>query len=561
MQVPSPRLAVAVVEELIASGVRDAVLSPGSRSAPLALALADAERSGRVRLHVRIDERSAGYLALGLARVSGDPVAVVTTSGTAAVNVHPAFVEAAYSGVPIVAVTADRPGDLRGTGASQTIDQRRIYGVDAVVVEDLEGLDEDALRRVVATALATATGDHPGPVHLNAPFTEPLVVAGEHVVGHVTLRPRARVQRTGVPLASLVDAPAARGLLIAGDFDDERVRDDASTLASTMAWPVISEPSGNLSSHPLALRHGPLLLDSPWADALIPDVVVTIGRVGLHRSVSRLLREVPVHIAVDVPPSLGRVDPVQTAHVLVDAVPVGDGPADPQWAARWREADAVADRVVTDACAVPGAPDASGDLTGPLVARVVAATADPDDLIVIGPSWPVRHMSMYAGALRATCIANRGTSGIDGVMSTAWGAAVAHGDGHPSGTTYALVGDLTSIYDRNALIVPSTESLPRLVYVVADNDGGGIFSQLEQGAADFVDDFERVFGTAHGADLSTLLAAPRVEVVAVTTAAALQDELARDEPGVRIVIARCAARESEAALVRDLQSAVDAALS
>ncbi|MFZ8980097.1 MAG: thiamine pyrophosphate-binding protein, partial [Candidatus Nanopelagicales bacterium] len=149
MQVPSPRLAVAIVEELIAGGVRDAVVAPGSRSAPLALALADAERSGLVRLHVRIDERSAGYLALGLARVSGDPVAVITTSGTAAVNVHPAFVEAAYSGVPLIAVTADRPGALRGTGANQTIDQRGIYGVDPVVAEALEGLDERALKHVV----------------------------------------------------------------------------------------------------------------------------------------------------------------------------------------------------------------------------------------------------------------------------------------------------------------------------------------------------------------------------------------------------------------------------
>ena len=561
MQVPSPRLAVAIVEELITSGVRDAVLAPGSRSAPLALALADAERSGFVRLHVRIDERSAGYLALGLARVSGHPVAVITTSGTAAVNVHPAFVEAAYSGVPLIAVTADRPGALRGTGANQTIDQRGIYAMDAVVAEDLEGLDEGAVKDVVAAALATAIGDRPGPVHLNAPFSEPLVGAGEHAVGGVTRRPRDRPSRTGVPLTTLVGASAVRGLLIAGDFDDERVLDAASSLASAMGWPIISEPSGNLSSHPLALKHGPALLGSPWAGALVPDIVVTIGRVGLHRSVTRVLRNSPVHIAVDVPPSLGRVDPVQSAQVIVDAVPVGAGPADPQWAAHWREADDIAERVVTDVLATPGALDGPTDLTGPLVARLVAATAEEDDLIVIGPSWPVRHMSMYGGALRATCIANRGTSGIDGVMSTAWGAAVAHSDGHPAGTTYALVGDLTSIYDRNALIVPVTESLPRLVYVVADNDGGGIFSQLEQGAAAFAADFERVFGTAHGADLSTLLAAPRIEVVTVDTAGALQDELARKERGVRIVIARCSSRESEAALVRELQSAVDAALS
>jgi 2-succinyl-5-enolpyruvyl-6-hydroxy-3-cyclohexene-1-carboxylate synthase len=552
--VNSPAVARALLEELIAGGVRDVVLAPGSRSAPISLALADAERRGLVRLHVRIDERGAAYLALGLARGSGAPVAVVTTSGTAAVNLHPAIVEAAYSGVPIVAVTADRPGAMRGSGANQTIDQRDLFGDDVVACLDLEGLDESDLRRVVADALDLAVGDQPGPLHLNVPLSEPLVATGDHAISDVQVRARdLQSSRQRPDMSALLPAGvnATRGLLIAGDFDDPVVRADAAALAESLGWPVVSEPSGNLSSHHQALRHGPLLLGGAADRDLIPDVVVTVGRVGLHRSVSAVIRAARVHIAVDVPPRLGRVDPLRTASVIVDAVPdAGDGIPDPAWAARWAAADAAA------ALAVGSSLD-TGQLTGPSVARIVAQHAGPEDLLVIGPSWPVRHVSSYAGSLAATCIGNRGTSGIDGVVSTAWGAALTRS----GGTTYALVGDLTAIYDRNGLLAPASEPRPRLDYVVIDNDGGGIFSSLEQGAPEFAADFERVFGTPHGADLSTLLAAPGVEVTTVDSAAGLRSALERPAEGVRVIIARCAARADEADLIRSVQLAVDAALS
>ena len=550
----SPAVARALLEELIAGGVRDVVLAPGSRSAPISLALADAERRGLVRLHVRIDERSAAYLALGLARGSGAPVAVVTTSGTAAVNLHPAIVEAAYSGVPVVAVTADRPGAMRGSGANQTIDQRDLFGDDVVACLDLEGLDETDLRRAVADALDLAVGDQPGPLHLNVPLSEPLVATGGHAISDVRARTRdLQSSRQRPDMSTLLPAGvnATRGLLIAGDFDDPVVRAEAAALAESLGWPIVSEPSGNLSSHALALRHGPLLLGGAADRELIPDVVVTVGRVGLHRSVAAVIRAARVHIAVDVPPRLGRVDPLQTASVIVDAVPAaGDGIPDPAWAARWTTADAAAGRVVTETLDVES-------LSGPSVARIVAQHAGPDDLLVVGPSWPVRHVSSYAGSLAATCIGNRGTSGIDGVMSTAWGAALTRS----GGTTYALIGDLTAIYDRNGLLAPASEPRPRLDYVVIDNDGSGIFSSLEQGAPEFAADFERVFGTPHGADLGTLLAAPGIEVTTVDSVTGLRSALERPAEGVRIIIARCAARADEADLIRSVQSAVDAALS
>jgi 2-succinyl-5-enolpyruvyl-6-hydroxy-3-cyclohexene-1-carboxylate synthase len=551
MPVPSARVALAVIEELMAGGVRDVVLAPGSRSAPLALALADAERRQLLRLHVRLDERSAAYLALGIARVSGVPVAVVTTSGTAAVNLHPAIVEASYSGVPLIAVTADRPGDLRASGANQTIDQRGLYGHDVVTWIDVEGLDEPHLRRLVSGSLDLAVGAQPGPVHINVPLSEPLVESGAHTIAEVEVRGREpRVARQALPLSSLTDAPG-RGVLVAGDFNDESIRDAAATLATALGWPVISEPTGNLTGHPHAVRHGPLIAGSMPT----PDVVVSIGRVGLHRSLHGLMRGARTHLAVDVPPYLGRVDPLLTATTILDAVPVPDGDAAPGWLASWQAADARAADAVVSAWSSD-----LGGVSGPVAARLLADAAGPDDLLVLGPSWPVRHVSMFAGPLRARSIGNRGTSGIDGVVSSAWGAALAHAERHPEGTTYVLLGDLTAIYDRNGLLAPAAELRPRLVYVVLDNDGGGIFSALEQGAPEFAADFERVFGTPHGAEIEQLLTAPGVEVEQVDSAAGLASALELGLDAVRVIVVRSPSRAVEAELLRSLQASVDAAV-
>ena len=537
----SPAIARTVVEELLAAGITDVVVCPGSRSAPLALTLADAERRGLVRLHVRIDERSGAYLALGLARGSGRPVAVVTTSGTAAVNLHSAIVEAAYSGVPLVAVTADRPGDVRGSGANQTIDQRGIYGVDVVTWADLEGMSESATRAAVASALDLAM-NQPGPIHLNVPFAEPLVAAGQHSIEPVVVRAVvAPAPAMSAALDGLVPPGLnlAHGLLIAGDFDDEVAREAAGRLATAMGWPIISEPSSNLSAHPQALRHGPLIMKR-----FAPEVIVTVGRVGLHRPETAALTAVPVHIAVDVAPRLGRVDPAGTAAAIVESVPEPASANDPAWLEQWASADAMA------AAAVDGLLS-DDELTGPVVARLVAQETTDDDLLVIGASWPVRHVSLYAGPLRAHCIGNRGTSGIDGVISTAWGVALTRS----GGTTYALVGDLTSIYDRNGLLAAPTEQLPRLTYVVIDNDGGGIFSMLEQGAPDFARDFERVFGTPHGGDLGALLAAPRISVESVDSVVGLRSALSTERQGVHVIVARCASRAREADQVAAIHAA------
>lgn len=541
----------ALVDGLIAAGVTDAVLAPGSRSAPLALALAAAERAGLLRLHVRIDERSAGYLALGLARASGRAVPVVTTSGTAAVNLHPAVVEASYGGVPLLALTADRPPALRGVGASQTIDQVDLFGTAprwSVDVVDQGGGDGDDARDLAAYAVRVATDRlFPGPVHLNLPYSEPLVEPWRGERALPLRSPIAATVRSAVGVARLepllAGADARRGLIVVGDLGGmEYLVPDVVGLSQVTGWPIVPEPSAGLGSVPGVLHHGPLLLgDEAFLAGAHPDVVITVGRVGLHRSVSRLLSRVACHIVVDPRPEGYRCDPTRTASHLLGAVPQGPVEADPSWLARWHRADAaIGERIDAEL----------GDhLSGPLLARSVVGELADSDLLVVGPSFPVRHVSCYAAAIRGRCIANRGTSGIDGVVSTAWGAALAHG-----GFTVALLGDLTALYDRNGLLAPTSESRPHLVYVVADNDGGGIFSSLEQGAPEYAVDFERVFGTPHGGRLAELLSAPGIEVAEVDTRGDLVAALgaARQAGGVRVVVARCADRATEAALVRTL---------
>lgn len=569
----SPRFGVAIVRALITAGVCDFVLAPGSRSAPLALALAAAERMGLARLHVRVDERSAGYLALGIAKggVAGPaarkfrPVAVVTTSGTAAVNLHPAIVEASFGGVPLIALTADRPPRLRRVGAHQTIDQPHIFG-DAVRFEcDLHVGDESAqpIEAALAVQMATDAGN-PGPVHINIAFDEPLVdptfdcaamlgeisdrtlAAGDH---------RQSVVVGSYPNAKEVWKSAAQhshGIIIVGDTaglpesaaDPQRI----AYLADATGWPIIVEPSASMAPRPEVLAHGALLLgDAGFMAEHFPDVVVTVGRVGLHRGVLRLMAQVSTHLSVDPRPVGLRCNPLGTAKPGVESLPEDEirGCPEGAWTRAWVEADHDLARVI-------GASLESAQLlSGPVVARVVVQSLTESDLFVVGPSWPMRHVSEWASRTQARCIANRGTSGIDGVVSTAWGAALAH-----DAYTVALIGDLTSVYDRNGLLSAPGEPLPHLTYVVADNDGGGIFSSLEQADDAFCADFERVFGTPRGRELSTLLAGSGAEVVSVNTTAQLHDALenARRSCSVSIIIASCVSRDEEARIVQRLRS-------
>ncbi|MBK9738191.1 MAG: 2-succinyl-5-enolpyruvyl-6-hydroxy-3-cyclohexene-1-carboxylic-acid synthase [Actinobacteria bacterium] len=577
---PSTAQATVMVDEFLRCGLTDAVLSPGSRSTPLAMALAAAESRGELTLHVRLDERTAGYLAVGLAKVTGVPAIVVTTSGTAAVNLHPAIVEADQSCVPLIAVTADRPPELRGVGANQTIRQAAVFGGDVRLAVDMATATEREggvryWRSTVARVVAAATDAvRPGPVHLNVPFAEPLAPDDddqwiESLDGRSEGRPWTADSRLvagmSTPLDDVLDAlldsthVPARGIVVIGDHDDTEAVELVDELSDALGWPVIAEPSGNGAGCSTALSHGPLLLaDGAFADAHVPQIVVTVGRVGLNRSVLRMIGRAGLHVAVDANPEWS--DPTRTADVVVASVPLppAEAETDEAWLESWQRADVLA------AAAVETALFSQDDgLTGMHVARITAGAVPDGGLLFVGASWSVRHVGSFAAntVQDAVIMGNRGTSGIDGCVSTAWGAAHALQRNGGSGVL-ALMGDQTFVYDSNGLLAPPEEERPDLVIVVSDNDGGGIFSSLEQGAPQHAATFERVFGVPLSLDVAALSAALGMPALVASTSTELISAIdeAVGTGGVRIVVARTASRAQEAATLVNVQRAVGEAL-
>jgi 2-succinyl-5-enolpyruvyl-6-hydroxy-3-cyclohexene-1-carboxylate synthase len=563
---PSTALARVLVDELVRGGVTDAVVAPGSRSAPVALALADAERDGRLTLHVRIDERTAAFLALGLAKASGRPVPVLTTSGTATAHLHAAVLEADAAGVPLLALTADRPPELRDTGANQTIAQPGLYGgavraaVDVGVPEaGREEAQNRYWRSLAAKALLTARGvlsGDPGPVHLNLPFREPLLPedADGRIVGPWAGRPDGAPWTDGpVPAPSRpADPGPARTLLVVGDTPPALGR-AAAGLAAAQGWPVVAEPSSGAWG--ASVRGGALLLGVPgWLAAHRPDRVLVVGRPTLSRPVSALLADPAVRVetvsAAPRWPDAGR------STTWVGGLPSPGAPADAAWRAAWCEAG---DRVGT---AVDGVLDALPGLTAGVLARDLVAGLPDGALLVLGSSTPVRDVDRLAVPRAGlTVLANRGVAGIDGTVSTAVGAARVHsrGDfrGNRRSSAFALLGDLTFLHDLQGLLVGEGEPRPDLTLVVPDNDGGGIFAQLEPGQPRYEAGYRRVFGTPHGRDLVAVSEALGWPAERVPEPAGLADALAAGGP--RVVVVGTDQR-GEAELAAALRSAAAQAL-
>lgn len=569
-----------MVDEFIRCGVTDAIVAPGSRSAPLAMALAEAEQRGEITLHVRLDERTAGYLAIGIAKVTGVPPLIVTTSGTAAVNLHPAIVEADQSGVPLIAITADRPPQLRGVGANQVIRQTETFGGDVRLSLDMATATRQPgsvryWRSTAARAVAAATDAlRAGPVHLNVAFADPLVPDDDPAwIEDLDGRPDGRPWTADVRLVAGMSTPLdevldsllddtsvpARGLVVLGDHDDHEAVELVDELADALGWPVISEPSGNGAGCTTALSHGPLLLADPaFAAAHVPQIVLTVGRVGLTRSVLRMISSAGLHVAVTTHPEWS--DPTRSADVVVASVPLPPTTAevDEGWLESWQNADVLA------AAAVETALGAQSDaMTGMDVARVTASAVPDGGLLYLGASSSVRHVGTFAAntVQDAVILGNRGTSGIDGTVSSAWGAASALQRNGGAGAL-ALLGDQAFLYDSNGLLAPADEERPDLVIVVADNDGGGIFSTLEQGAPEHAATFERVFGVPLGIDIVHLALTLGIPAERVDTVAALRDAVqeAVGLGGVRVVVARTCARDREARILADVQAAVSTAL-
>lgn len=530
---PSTALATVLVDELVAGGVTDAVLCPGSRSAPLSMALHAADAAGRVRLHVRLDERTAGFLALGLARSSGRPVPVATTSGTAVANLHPAVLEAHHGGVPLLVLSADRPPRLRDVGANQTIAQTELFGPALRWLHEFDAPARAAgqnarWRSLVCRALAHAGGAGtgvPGPVQLNLPFDEPLLPAGTGVTDTPDW-PEPLTGRAG-PWTEIA-GPSPSGPPIAAPAAGERclfVADLTHPAAETLAaagHPVVSEAGGAAGAHVLAAGVH-LLADPAFLSAHRPDRVVVLGRPTLFRSVLALLGDPGSDVDVVAAPA-AYADVPGTVRRVAGALDAVGPAADSAWLRAWRQADTAA-RAAVDAVLDGRDVDCSIRL-----ARDLTATLADGTTLVVGSSQPPRDLALGAaprGGVRV--LANRGVAGIDGLVSTSIGAALA-----ADGPTVALLGDLTLLHDTTGLVIGPHEPRPDLTIVVSHNDGGAIFATLEPGEAAHAAAFERVFGTAHGVGFAPLAAAVGAEHVLVTGAAELADAV-RAPRGIRIV--------------------------
>ena len=516
----SAECARVLVAQLIVQGVGELVLCPGSRSAPLALAAFEADAAGALRLHVRSDERSAGFLALGLAKASGRPAAVVTTSGTAVGNLLPAVMEAAHSDVPLVVVSADRPAALVGFGANQTTEQVGIFaGFVRYAARVTSAAHPDTWAAQAAKACVLAAT---GPVHLNVEFDVPLVDESEATASGVAEAlaaavPLLRHRAAGDPPPP-VELPAGpRTVVVVGDADAALGR-AASEVAREAGLPLIAEPSSNARLG-FELPCGRLVLGGELAGEV--ERVLVFGHPTLSRPVMKLLARADVEVIVVAEDDTDWPDPGHRARLVVPSVRVGV--SDAGWLARWRAADAAA------ALRLRGVVDGAG-LSGWALASEVwrAASGLP---LVLGASQVVRDADLVPVGPPPTVFANRGLAGIDGTVSTAVGVGLATG-----GPTLALMGDLTFLHDSNGLAIGPSEPRPDLRIVVADDAGGSIFAMLEYGAERFASSFERVFATDPGVDLATLAEAYGVGVERVGDLRELAAALARPVVGIDVVI-------------------------
>lgn len=512
--------ALAIVAQLCVQGVREVVLCPGSRSAPLALALDRAATAGRLRLHVRTDERSAAFLALGLAKVGQNPVAVVTTSGTAAGNLLPAVMEAHHAQVPLLVLTADRPAAQVGFGANQTTEQATLFAgflrYSARVTSSAPSASWAAqTARAVAAATGVRTRD-PGPVHLNVELAEPLVEAASPRPWPEVRPVRHAPLGSWEPLILFADAAT---VLVCGDASPDTGA-VVARLAAAAKVPLIAEPSSNARRGSAALATGRLLVDSDVGRAI--ERVVVFGHPTLSRPVNRLLSRADVELIV-VSETSGWVDPGWRAGQVASAVALE--PTDGSWLEAWVAADR--HRSLQVAAVLAG----TQGLTGQgLAAAVLASQAD--GLVVLGNSNAIRDADLAPIAERPPAVyANRGLSGIDGLVSTAIGVAL--GAGRPA---TLLCGDLTFLHDANGLAAGLGERRPDLRIVVADDDGGSIFATLEYGAPEFAASFERVFATPSGVDLVALASAYGLPARRVSEAGEVAAALARPINGVDVLV-------------------------
>jgi 2-succinyl-5-enolpyruvyl-6-hydroxy-3-cyclohexene-1-carboxylate synthase len=513
-EAPATAFAVALLDEFARLGLRDVVLSPGSRSQALALAAAEYERQGLLRLRVRIDERSAGFLALGLAVETGLPVVIVMTSGTAVANLHPAVLEAHHSGVPLIILSSDRPEELRGIGSNQTTVQAGIFGSAVSWIRDVpaprgEPGERDAAAALAREAWAACRVVAPQPVQLNLAFTEPLSSAVELPASDTDwsaesdepLRPAARAlaQHPG----TVVVAGAGAGPI-------------AEETARLLGAPLLAEVSSGARFGPnLVVAYRDLLNAANFGDRV--ERVIVFGHPTLTREVPALIQREGVTPIVVRTPGADDYNPGHRVTEFADAVTV-DGVADDSSAARsWLGRWVMASRSLLAPPTEPSAAELGNadfsrrelaairePVTRRMLVEAVWRATWPHDRLVIGASRLIREADKYVPGKKISVHANRGLAGIDGTISTGVGIALGS---ETDGTTRVLLGDLAALHDVGGMLFGVGESRPRIQVIVGNDGGGTIFDGLEVAATAPQDALDRVLLTPQSVDFAALAAA------------------------------------------------------
>ena len=530
-----------LVDEWLHCGVRHAVVSPGSRSTPIALEIANRQE---IEMHIFHDERSAAFAALGIAKASGVPAILVCSSGTAAVEFHPAVVEAHHSETPILICTADRPAELQGVGAPQTIDQQNLYGVairkfvNAEVANDSES---HTWRHIARDLFATSLGDVQGPVHLNLRFREPLMgfatnlpprSANDAVITKKVALPSSRSLRK---LNKALESE--NGLIIAGP-ENYRV-ESILRLAETLGWPIIADPrSGTRVPNKLVVAGADAILrDEDFSKRLRPDVVLRFGTLPASKVVNSWLSGSGANqVVITTTPSLTDPDRQCSLHIVSDIDELCAGLVSVHskesvrkrslsWLDKWVAAEDSAQKAINAALA-----DEPG-LTEPGVARAIYALVPEASHLVVSSSMPIRDVEWFGAPRNGLRVhANRGANGIDGVVSTAVGVALATRQ-----PTTLLIGDIALLHDVNGLINLASRKID-LRIVVIDNNGGGIFSFLPQAQTLDEAKFEKIFGTPHDANIKMLAQAHQINTHELTNISDLAEVLSQRGPWLARVV-------------------------
>jgi 2-succinyl-5-enolpyruvyl-6-hydroxy-3-cyclohexene-1-carboxylate synthase len=519
---PSTLLARVIVRQIIEAGITDVVISPGSRNAPLSLAFYQASTKGLIKLHVRVDERTAAFFALGIAKASGRPVPIVCTSGTAVANYHPAVLEASHTNTPLLILTADRPAALRKTGANQTTEQARIFGKAVRYFADVSGS--------VYPMELPFNSLQSGPVHLNIQFEEPLVGDKSHNwLNDLTITvPKVFVRKT----PGTFHTKSTRGVLIIGHDRGGLSADSVKDFADKLGWPVIAEDPLTFKN---AISHASVFLTSKKiADDLAPDTVVVIGRTTLSRSINAFIKTARKEIVID--PRMATVDSDRMADQKFTQLPAVEvQQADAEYAEKWKKYSLRAMKMVSDI----------STWSEQLIAREISANIPTGTSLFISSSRPIRDLEGFAVARDGVeTFANRGLAGIDGNISTALGIASQRKE------TIAVLGDLGFLHDLTGLI--HKEDINLKIFVI-NNDGGGIFSTLSQRG---VDGFEEVFGTPHGLDPAAISQSMGISAKTIGSQKELITELSEPVKGLSLVVIKAPDREAGADFLKGMYNRV-----